>query len=384
MTTHTASSHAAAQAVLRRPGWSSDQRNARDVPELAAEVLSSILLFMDAPDHTRLRGLIGKAFTPAAVERLRPRVVALTEALLAPLRTRGSFDVIADVAHPLPVTVICELLGVPASDRDLFRRLTADMAAVIDLDATDEEYGRAAGAVLTFTAYLVPLFEERRRAPRDDLISALVAAEEAGDRLGAHELLTTVLLLLVAGHETTTNLIGNGLLALLRHPDQLALLRARPELLAPAVEELLRFDTPIRRVVRTALEDTVVDGQLVRAGEQVVVLLHEANHDPTVFASPDVLDITRDARRHLSFAAGPHHCLGAPLARLEAQIVLGALVALPDLRLAVDEPRWRPMEALRALASLPVTCTAVSRTASAAAPLPVAAAASTTTTGGGP
>lgn len=351
----TASSHAGVHAVLREPGWSSDQRHATEaMPDIAGEVLSKILLFMDAPDHVRLRGLIGKAFTPRTVELLRPRIAEVGDELLEPLRQAGRLDVIGDFAFQLPVTVICELLGVPAEDRDLFRRLTNDMAAVLDLDATPDQYGRAAGAALTFAAYLVPLFEERRRAPRDDLISSLVAAEEAGDRLGADELLSTVIVLLVAGHETTMNLIGNGLLALLRHPDQLALLRAQPDLMPSAVEELLRYDSPVRRTIRIALDDAVVDGQRVRAGEQVTAMLHAANHDPTVFASPDTLDITRNARRHVSFGAGAHYCLGAALARAEAQIALDALIALPDLELAIDEPRWRPLETLHALASLPV------------------------------
>jgi cytochrome P450 len=352
-----ATSHAAVTSVLREPGWSSDQRHAAAVPDIAGEMLSRILLFMDAPDHTRLRGLIGKAFTPRTVEHLRPRIAELTEELLAPLREAGRFDVIRDFAFPLPVTVICELLGVPAADRELFRRLTGDMAAVLDMDATPEQFGRAAGAALTFTAYLVPLFEERRRAPRADLVSTLVAAEQAGDRLGADELLTTVILLLVAGHETTMNLIGNGLLALLRHPEQLALLRSQPELMASAVEELLRYDSPVRRAVRTALHDTTLDGHEVRASEQVIAVLDAANHDPTVFPSPDTLDITRDARRHLAFGGGAHYCLGAALARAEAQIALDALIALPDLELAADEPQWRPLEALHALESLPVTFT---------------------------
>ena len=355
----TASSYAAVQALLRQPGWSSDQRRGAAIPELAGEVLSKVLLFMDAPDHTRLRGLISKAFTPRTVEQMRPRMAGLTEELLAPLRETGRFDVIGDFAYPLPVTVICELLGVPAEDRELFRRLTGEMAVVLDLDATPEQFGRAAGAMLTFTAYLVPLFEERRRSPRTDLISTLVAAEEAGDRLGADELLTTVILLLVAGHETTMNLIGNGLLALLRHPDQLALLRDRPDLMPSAVEELLRYDSPVRRVARVALEDSVVDGQQVRAGEQVIAMVDAANHDPAVFASPGRLDVTRDARRHLAFGGGAHYCLGAALARAEAQVALGALIALPDVELAVDEPTWRPLEALHALESLPVTFTPV-------------------------
>jgi cytochrome P450 len=207
---------------------------------------------------------------------------------------------------------------------------------------------------LTFTAYLVPLFEQRRRAPQVDLISTLVAAEEAGDRLGADELLTTVILLLVAGHETTMNLIGNGLLALLRHPDQLALLRAQADLMPSAVEELLRYDSPVQRAVRIALDDAIVDKQQVRAGEQIIAMLDAANHDPSVFAAPDTLDITRDARRHVAFGAGAHYCLGAALARAEAQIALHALIALPDLELAIDEPQWRPMETLHALESLPV------------------------------
>lgn len=359
----TASSYAAVQTVLREPGWTSDQRHANQVPDIAAEALSSVLLFMDAPDHTRLRGLISKAFTPRSVEQLRPRIAELTEELLAPLREVGHFDVIRDFAYPLPIMVICELLGVPHADRELFRRLTSDMAAVIDLDATADEYSRAAGAALTFTAYLVPLFEQRRREPEADLLSALVAAEEAGDGLGADELLTTVMLLLIAGHETTMNLIANGLLALLRHPDQLALLRARPDLMPSAVEELLRFDSPVRRVVRIALNDTTVDGQRVRAGEQVVAMLHDANHDPAVFPSPDTLDITRDARRHVAFAAGAHYCLGAPLARAEAQIALAALVYLPELQLAIHEPRWRPVETLHALEALPVAFTPVGESA---------------------
>jgi cytochrome P450 len=279
----------------------------------------------------------------------------LTEELLAPLRAAGRFDVIDDVAFPLPVTVICELLGVPAEDRDLFRQQTRDMAVILDGDATPEQLGRAAGAALTFAAYLVPLFEERRRDPEDDLVSALVAAEEAGDRLGADELLFTVILLLIAGHETTMNLIGNGLLALLRNPDQLALLRARPELMPSAVDELLRYDSPVRLAIRTAREATTLAGEAVHAGEQVTAMLDAANHDPAVFESPDTLDVTRDAHRHLAFGAGAHYCLGAALARAEAQVALAALVALPDLELAVDEPEWRPLMALHALQSLPVT-----------------------------
>jgi len=355
-----AASHAAVSAVLREPGWSSDHRNATPdagmgIPEVAGELLSKVLLFMDAPDHTRVRGLISKGFTPRSVERLRPRIGELTEELLAPLRAAGRFDVIDDFAFPLPVMVICDLLGVPSEDRELFRRFTRDMAVILDWDVTPQQLGVAAGGALNFTAYLVPLFEERRRSPKADLISALVAAEDAGDYLGTDELLFTVILLLVAGHETTMNLIGNGLLALLRNPDQLHLLRARPDLIPGAVEELLRYDSPVRLTVRTALEDALLDGESVRAGEQVIARLDAANHDTTVFASPDVLDITRDAHRHLAFGGGAHYCLGAALARAEAQIALAALIAVPHLELAVDEPEWRPLATFHALQSLPVT-----------------------------
>jgi cytochrome P450 len=358
-----AASHAAVSAVLRDPGWSSDHRKATALAaggfaDLAGELLSKALIFMDAPDHTRVRGLISKAFTPRSVEQLRPRIAHLTEELLAPLRAAGRFDVIDDFAFPLPVTVICELLGVPSEDRGLFRRFTRDMAVVLDRDVTHEQLGAAAGAALSFAAYLVPLFEERRRSPRPDLISALVAAEEAGDRLGADELLTTVVLLLVAGHETTMNLIGNGVLALLRNPDQLDVLRARPDVMASAVEELLRYDSPVRLTVRTAEADVTLAGQRVGAGEQVMAMLDAANHDPAVFERPDTLDVTRDARRHLAFGAGPHFCLGAALARAEAQAALAALVALPDLQLTTDEPEWRPIATFHALQALPVACRA--------------------------
>ena len=356
-----AASHAAVRAVLRDPGWSSDHRvaTANDglaLPQVGGELLSKVLLFMDAPDHTRVRGLVSKAFNARSVEQLRPRIGEMTAALIGPLRAAGRFDVIEDFAFPLPVTVICELLGVPSEDRDLFRRYTRDMAVILDADVTPEQLGIAAGAILNFTAYLVPLFEERRRRPRPDLITALVAAEEAGDRLGADELLATVVLLLVAGHETTMNLIGNGLLALLRNRDQLELLRERPDLVPGAVEELLRYDSPVRLTVRTARDDTRLDGELVRAGERVIAHLDAANHDPAVFVSPDVLDVTRDAHRHLAFGAGAHYCLGAALARTEARVALAALVAVPGLELAVDEPGWRPVATFHALQSLPVSC----------------------------
>src|SRR5437764_2833124 len=360
-----AASHAAVQSVLRAPGWSSDHRKAtghaeyqaeRGIPAMADELLSKVLVFMDAPDHTRLRRLVSKAFTPRSVERLLPRIVELTEELLAPLRVAGRFDVIHDFAYPLPVTVICELLGVPAEDREMFRQQTRELAVILDWDVTPEQFGGAAGAAMNFAAYLLPLFEQRRRAPKADLISALVAAEEAGDRLGADELLTTVVLLLTAGHETTMNLIGNGLPALMRNPDQLEVLRGRPDLMPGAVEELLRYDSPVRLTVRTALADTTVAGEKVRAGEQVIAMLDAANHDPTVLEPPDALDVPPDAHGHVAFGAGAHYCLGAALARAEAQVALAALTALPALALAIDEPPWRPLVTSHGRQSLPAAC----------------------------
>ena len=356
--------YADVESVLRGPGWSNDHRHSEShrrwlaemgAPEAVDELLSKVLLFMDPPDHTRLRSLVAKAFTPRSVERLRPRIEQVLADLLASVRAKGEMDVLADVAYPFPVTVICELLGVPVEDRDLFRTNTRQLAVILEWQLSHEQLTGAAEAAFAFAMYLMPLFEERRRQPRDDLISGLVAAEVEGERLGPDELLTTCVLLLTAGHETTMNLIGNGLLALLRNPDQLAALRDDPGLGRSAVDELLRYDSPVQLTARTALADTDVGGRTVGKGEQVVALLGAANHDPAVFDDPDRLDLTRpDANRHLSFGAGHHFCLGAALARLEAEIALTALVRLPGLELATDDVEWRDSQTLRGLQALPV------------------------------
>jgi len=353
------------EGVLRAPGWSCDHRNAIDhqrwladmgAPEAIDSLMSKVLLFMDPPEHTRLRSLVSKAFTPKAVEGLRPRVERILDDLLAPLRANGEMDVIADVGYPFPVTVICELLGVPVEDRDLFRTHTRQLAIILEWQLTNEQFMGAAEASFAFATYLFPLFEERRRDPRDDLISALVTAEVDGDRLGPDELLTTCVLLLTAGHETTMNLVGNGLLALLRQPDQLRSLRDVPTFGRNAVDELLRFDSPVQLTARTALSDMEVGGQCVRQGEQVIALLGAANRDPAVFADPDRLDLARaNANRHLAFGAGHHFCLGAALARLEAEVALTALVRLPGLELAADDVEWRESQTLRGLQALPIS-----------------------------
>ena len=312
------------------------------------------LLTMNPPDHTRLRGLVQKAFTPRAVAQLRATIQRLTDALIDRMAEKEQVDVIADLAYPLPVAVICEMLGVPLADQGLFHAWSA--ALVRSLDLTDEPavYNRASVAAAEMTAYFDALLAERRAQPQTDILSALVAAEEAGDRLTTEELFGTCALLLVAGHETTVNLIGNGTLALLRHPDQWQRLHNEPGLIASAVEELLRYDSPVQLTSRAALTDVTYKGQRFPRGTFVTFLLGAANHDPAVFADPTRLDVGRANNRHLAFGGGIHYCLGAPLARLEGEIALGTLARrLPTLALAGGPPVYRDNVALRGLEALP-------------------------------
>ena len=312
------------------------------------------LLTMNPPDHTRLRGLVQKAFTPRAVAQLRATIQRLTDALIDRMAEKEQVDVIADLAYPLPVAVICEMLGVPLADQGRFHAWSA--ALVHSLDLTDEPavYNRASVAAAEMTAYFDALLAERRAQPQTDILSALVAAEEAGDRLTTEELFGTCALLLVAGHETTVNLIGNGTLALLRHPDQWQRLRDEPGLIASAVEELLRYDSPVQLTSRAALIDVTYKGQRFPRGTFVTFLLGAANHDPAVFADPARLDLGRANNRHLAFGGGIHYCLGAPLARLEGEIALGTLARrLPTLALAGGPPVYRDNVALRGLEALP-------------------------------
>ena len=312
------------------------------------------LLTMNPPDHTRLRGLVQKAFTPRAVAQLRATIQRLTDALIDRMAEKEQVDVIADLAYPLPVAVICEMLGVPLADQGRFHAWSA--ALVHSLDLTDEPavYNRASVAAAEMTAYFDALLAERRAQPQTDILSALVAAEEAGDRLTTEELFGTCALLLVAGHETTVNLIGNGTLALLRHPDQWQRLHNEPGLIASAVEELLRYDSPVQLTSRAALIDVTYKGQRFPRGTFVTFLLGAANHDPAVFADPTRLDVGRANNRHLAFGGGIHYCLGAPLARLEGEIALGTLARrLPTLALAGGPPVYRDNVALRGLEALP-------------------------------
>jgi pimeloyl-[acyl-carrier protein] synthase len=323
-------------------------------------IFTHFMLRQDPPDHTRLRGLVNKAFTPRAVERLRTRVQQIVDKLLDAASDDGGMDLIADFAYPLPVTVICELLGVPVADHQRFQTWIRDM-----LDAPDpvsdsaEALQRPRMAALSLGAYIAELAEARRKAPRDDLMSGLVAAEAQGERLSEEEVVATGVLLLIAGHETTANLIGNGVLALLRHPDQLERLKQDPTLARTAVEELLRFDSPVQSVGRAAIEDVELAGKVIRRGDLVVVYNGAANRDPTRFADPDRLDLARHPNRHLAFGVGIHSCVGAPLARLEGQIAIPGLFArFPEIRLASENVAWRQRGpgdiTLRGLVALPL------------------------------
>ncbi len=307
----------------------------------------------DPPDHTRLRKLAIMAFTTRRVHGLRPRIEAVTDELLdAAVAAGPTMDLIEALAFPLPITVICELLGVPYADRGHIRTWSRQsLDGILNPEAAElAEQGLEA-----FKAYLRDLIRRRRGKPGDDLISGLIAAQESGDRLSDEELTATCGLLLVSGHETTANLIGNGMLALLRHPDELRRLRDDPRLIRSAVEEVLRYDSPAQAVSRVVVGEVEIGGARLRDGQRVFPLLGAANRDPERFSGPDRLDIGRADNRHLSFGSGPHFCLGAPLARLQGEIAIGALVRrLPRLRLDTDVAEWLPHPLLRGLATLPV------------------------------
>ena len=323
------------------------------------ERLPRSMLFQDPPDHTRLRALVSRAFTPRVVEGLRPRIQQVVDGIIDRALDARSMEVIGDLAYPLPVTVISEMLGVPAGDQESIKGWSADIARSLDaiglqVDPDIVERGRVARRAIG--DYFRQLLPERRRQPRNDLLSLLIAAEEQGDKLSEGELLSTCILLYIAGHETTVNLIGNGLLALLRHGDQLKRLREEPALAASAVEELLRYDGPVQRTARFTTVDVEIGGRAIDKGAMVVTVIGAANRDPAQFPEPDRLDLGRIDNRHIAFGFGIHFCLGAPLARLEGQVALGTLARrLPALALATDTVEWRESQVLRGLKALPVT-----------------------------
>jgi cytochrome P450 len=348
--------YADCQGVLADPRCSSnpahESRPSEGSP--ARQAGSNLLLFLDPPDHTRLRRLVSKAFTPRRVEELRPRIAELVDALLDEVDGEPTFNLLEALAFPLPVIVICELMGVPAEDRDSLKEWSTAASRLLDPDVEGEtlELGLLAGMGLA--GYFDALFEERRRQPQDDLVSGLVAAEEEGDRLSADELRAITVLLFIAGHETTMNLIGNGTYALLQHPDQLALVRDDPEMARSAIEELLRYDGPVHVTARVPTEDIDVGGTPIAAGERMVVALGAANRDPAQYPDPDRLDVTREDNRHLTFSHGIHFCLGASLARVEGQVAIPRLLQrFPDLALAA-EPSYREHLVLRGLTELQV------------------------------
>ncbi|HMG28467.1 MAG TPA: cytochrome P450 [Acidimicrobiia bacterium] len=364
------SRHADASAIVRDPHLSTNQQNsdlfrafAEANPPSEDDAMDQmndvVMLFMDPPDHTRLRGLVSKAFTPKMIERLRARIQQVVDGRLDAVEARGDgrMDVVTDLAYPLPVVIICELLGVPPEDHATFQSWSAELAASIDPDPliTPEQRVRIEAAGSAFLDYFGDLIERRRQTLRDDLLSALIEAEEGDDRLNEEELLGTALFLLIAGHETTVNLIGNGTLALLQHRDQLERLRDDPSLDRQAVEELLRFDSPVQLTQRITLDDYDVGGVTIPKGQNLIPLLGAANRDPAEFEEPDRLDLGREnANRNVAFGGGHHFCLGASLARLEGAAAIGSLVRrFPDIELA-GEPVRRTTFTLRGLEHLPV------------------------------
>jgi cytochrome P450 len=318
------------------------------------------MLQQDPPDHTRLRGLVVKAFTARRVEDMRPRIQEVVDQTLDAIVDKGHMDLIEDFAFRLPVTIICDMLGIPEEHREVFYKGSRDGGRILDpVPLTPEEIAQANMSNAMAKMYFEQLFELRRRNPGDDLTTQLVQAEEAGDKLSNEELTANIILLFGAGHETTVNLIGNGLLALYRNPDQLALLKANPSLIGNAIEEFLRYDSSVQLTGRVTLEDIEdLGGKRIPTGESVLCLLGSANRDPAVYPDqPDRLDVTRPNIRPLSFGGGIHHCLGAQLARIEAEIAIATLLRrLPELRLDdAENPEWRPTFVLRGLKRLPAS-----------------------------
>jgi cytochrome P450 len=337
-------------ARMRR--WHARQTGRKDLGGLRARFGRS-MLHADPPEHTRLRKLANKAFTTRRTEGLRPRIEAIVEGLLDAARAAGStMELIEALAYPLPVTVICELFGVPPSDRDRLRAWSGQLVNQTDGVLTPDSQ-RIEQAADEFEEYLRDLMDKRRAEPANDILSALVAVADSDEQFTDNELVSTCYLLLVAGHQTTVNLIGNGTLALLRHPDQLRRLQRDPTLIRSAIEELLRYDSPVQRVTRIVVGQLEIGGYILGDGEFVSPVLAAANRDPDYFPDPDRLDLGRAGNRHLSLSNGAHFCLGAPLARLEGEVAIGALVQrLPALRLATETITWRSKSTFRGVEAL--------------------------------
>ena len=318
-------------------------------------MLTQNMLGADPPDHTRLRGLVSRAFTPHMIEQLRPRIQQITDELLNAAQGQGQMDLVTDFAYPLPITVISEMLGIPAEDRARFRTWSQTLLSAF---STPGQEAQAMAIGDTFIAYIKDLLVKKREQPGADLISYLLHVEEQGDKLSEKELISTIWLLIIAGHETTVNLLSNGTLALLQHPEQIRLLQQDPGLIVSTVEELLRYTAPVLFAgARWASMDIPFRDQIIHKGEVLRISSVAADTDPQQFNNPETLDITRQVNQHVAFGKGIHYCLGAPLARLEGQIAFSTLFQrLPNLRLACEPEQlaWNPIANLRGLKSLPV------------------------------
>jgi len=356
----------AADHVLRSPAFRTPRGNpsagspggpSRFAPDGKLSLHRQLwLLFQSGDNHARMRKLIVKAFTPGVVRTLAPRIDALISELLGPALDRGAIDVVEELALPLPVTVICELLGVPARDRDLNRRWAALTMETIDPVCGDAQLQAAEAGMREWDAYIRELLASRRRRPGEALLDAMLSVEDDGAKLSDDEIAANMTFLFIAGHETTTNLVCTGLYTLLRHPDQLAKLRAEPALVEHAIEELLRYDSPVHVASRTAIETLEFEGVTIQGEQPIIVSLSSANRDARRFERPDELDITRADVKHLSFGGGAHFCPGATLARLESKLAFEQILRRTrSIELATERVTWRPSFSVRALAALPLT-----------------------------
>jgi pimeloyl-[acyl-carrier protein] synthase len=340
---------------LRR-GFERLPESEQRIAEPVYGTFSKTMFYADPPYHTRLRGLVNNAFTPHAVEQMRPYVQQMVDSLLSDVQSQGEMDAIHDLAHPLPILVVSQMLGLPSEERARFKQWSDDLFAILgSVPHAPESMEHASRSLAELTDYLTTLSHSRRQQPQNDLLSALVGVVDEGERLTQEELIANVTILLSAGHETTSNLIGNGLLALVRNPDQMQKLREKPKFISSAIEEMMRYDNPVQIAYRSAAEDVEIGGKFIRKGQLVNSVLAAGNRDPERFSEPDRFDISRDEGRHLGFGLGIHFCIGAPLVRLEAQIAFSTILRrFPKLHLATENLEWQEHSIFRGVKSLPL------------------------------